>query len=264
MVLKRVLDIRLENLHWQRQIPVGSSDARRVCCCVVLGSSTFSHASLVHPSLELDRRRPCQAPMAFSSHPAPEWVGSPPQDDYLRWGQSETLARLAAVLLGWLGGASWILRRSWQGCEATPPNPAGAVDAPIGRLFHIARRSGGAPVTSVVGAQCFDGHTASLSGYPCDCSSAQHPDFSDRVAAGRYRPSNAAVVVHFVPDAPTSRLRRRRASRSVYVFMRAHSLSLSRRASALALDSTRPRMTGNDIIARAFAHRGFTVLAGTG
>ena len=52
------------------EVPVGSPDARRVCCCVVLGSPTFSHASLIHPSLELDRRRPREAPVAFSSHPA--------------------------------------------------------------------------------------------------------------------------------------------------------------------------------------------------
>ena len=66
----------------------------------------------------------------------PEWVGSPPQYDYLRWGQAETLARLAVLLLGWLAGASWILRRHWQGRKATPPNPTGAVDAQITRQFH--------------------------------------------------------------------------------------------------------------------------------
>jgi hypothetical protein len=41
----------------------------------------------------------------------PEWVGSPPDFDYLRWAQAETLARLGAVTLGWLAGALWIMRR---------------------------------------------------------------------------------------------------------------------------------------------------------
>jgi hypothetical protein len=34
----------------------------------------------------------------------PEWVGSPPQYDYLVWAQAETLARLGAVFLGSLTG----------------------------------------------------------------------------------------------------------------------------------------------------------------
>jgi hypothetical protein len=56
----------------------------------------------------------------------PERVSSPPRYDYLRWAQAETLARLAVVLLGWLGGAWWILRRHRQGQEVIPPNKAAA------------------------------------------------------------------------------------------------------------------------------------------
>src|SRR5216684_6499064 len=41
----------------------------------------------------------------------PEWIGNPPQYDYLRWAQAETLARLSAVFLGWLGGAGWFTCR---------------------------------------------------------------------------------------------------------------------------------------------------------
>jgi hypothetical protein len=52
----------------------------------------------------------------------PEWVSSPPQCDYLRWAQAETLARLGVVFLGWLGGAWWILRHHRQRQEVTPPN----------------------------------------------------------------------------------------------------------------------------------------------
>jgi hypothetical protein len=41
----------------------------------------------------------------------PEWVGSPPQYDYIRWAQMETLARLGVVFLGWLGGVACATRR---------------------------------------------------------------------------------------------------------------------------------------------------------
>lgn len=48
----------------------------------------------------------------------PEWVGSPPQYDYLRWTRAEALARLGAVFLGWLVSASWIIRRHTTGRTA--------------------------------------------------------------------------------------------------------------------------------------------------
>ena len=54
----------------------------------------------------------------------PEWVSSPPEYDYLRWAQAETLARLGVVFLGWLGGASCIVRRHRRGQTITPPNNA--------------------------------------------------------------------------------------------------------------------------------------------
>ena len=60
----------------------------------------------------------------------PEWVGSPPQYDYLRWTQVETLARLGAVFLGWLVSASWILWPHTPGRTAhgkgQTPTPGGA------------------------------------------------------------------------------------------------------------------------------------------
>lgn len=43
----------------------------------------------------------------------PEWVSSPPQYDYLRWAQVETLARLDVVFLGWLGAAACAI---WSTC----------------------------------------------------------------------------------------------------------------------------------------------------
>ena len=51
----------------------------------------------------------------------PEWVGSPPQYDYLRWTQAETLARLGAVFLGWMGSVSWMLWRHAPGRTITRP-----------------------------------------------------------------------------------------------------------------------------------------------
>src|ERR1043165_3852720 len=54
----------------------------------------------------------------------PEWVSSPPQYDYLRWAQAETLARLALVFLGWLGGSTCLLRRHQRQRPGPPPNPS--------------------------------------------------------------------------------------------------------------------------------------------
>ena len=48
----------------------------------------------------------------------PEWVGSPPQYDYLRWTQAEALARLCAVFVSWLVSASWVIRRHTPGRTA--------------------------------------------------------------------------------------------------------------------------------------------------
>jgi hypothetical protein len=54
----------------------------------------------------------------------PEWVSSPPQYDYLRWVQAETLARLGVVLLGWLGSAAWLIGRHLRGRSVGLPNKA--------------------------------------------------------------------------------------------------------------------------------------------
>src|SRR5689334_24809264 len=52
----------------------------------------------------------------------PEWVAIPPQYNYLRWAQAETLARLSVVFLGWIGGAAWISRRHFRGRSVPRPN----------------------------------------------------------------------------------------------------------------------------------------------
>lgn len=60
----------------------------------------------------------------------PEWVGSPPAYDYLRWTQAEALARLGAVLLVWLVSASWMIWRHTPGQTAygkgRTPTPGGS------------------------------------------------------------------------------------------------------------------------------------------
>ena len=56
----------------------------------------------------------------------PEWASSPPQYDYLRWTQAETLARLGVVFLGWLGSAAWLIRRHRRGRGITALNQAAA------------------------------------------------------------------------------------------------------------------------------------------
>jgi hypothetical protein len=66
----------------------------------------------------------------------PEWVGIPAQYDYLRWAQAETLARLAVVLLCWLGGACWILRHHWQGRKVTSPNKPDEANPAMTRQLH--------------------------------------------------------------------------------------------------------------------------------
>jgi hypothetical protein len=50
----------------------------------------------------------------------PQWVSSPPQYDYLRWAQVETLARLGLVFLGWLGSSISLLR--WHLLERPGPH----------------------------------------------------------------------------------------------------------------------------------------------
>src|SRR5436190_23608939 len=51
----------------------------------------------------------------------PERVSRPPQYDYLRWAQAETLARLSFVFLGWFSGSAWLLRRNPAGRNAELP-----------------------------------------------------------------------------------------------------------------------------------------------
>ena len=69
----------------------------------------------------------------------PEWVGGPPQYDYLRWAQAETLARLGAVFLGWICGAASILRRYLRGRAVAAPAPPASVDGGIRSRFHAGR-----------------------------------------------------------------------------------------------------------------------------
>ena len=54
----------------------------------------------------------------------PEWVGSPPQYDYLRWAQAETLARLGVMVLGWFSGTAWVIRRHLGRRRVATANPA--------------------------------------------------------------------------------------------------------------------------------------------
>jgi hypothetical protein len=54
----------------------------------------------------------------------PEWVSSPPQYDYLRWMQAESIARLGVVFLVWVGSAGWLVRRHLGGRAFTSPNKA--------------------------------------------------------------------------------------------------------------------------------------------
>lgn len=42
----------------------------------------------------------------------PGWVTSPPQYDYLRWTQAETLARLSVVFIAWIASVGGIVRTS--------------------------------------------------------------------------------------------------------------------------------------------------------
>jgi len=51
----------------------------------------------------------------------PEWVSKPPNYDYVRWSEAETLARLLVVFLGWVASSIFAyltFRRK------TPPNTA--------------------------------------------------------------------------------------------------------------------------------------------
>ena len=79
----------------------------------------------------------------------PEWVSAPPQYDYLRWAQAETLTRLALVFIGWFSGSIWLLRRHLCRRLATAPNSAASGNAAMARLFHI-----GGPARAVPEPQC--------------------------------------------------------------------------------------------------------------
>jgi hypothetical protein len=41
----------------------------------------------------------------------PEWVSSPPNYDYLKWVEAETLARLSVVFVGWLVSVTLVIRK---------------------------------------------------------------------------------------------------------------------------------------------------------
>src|SRR3954454_1451831 len=55
----------------------------------------------------------------------PEWVSSPPQYDYIRWAQAETLARWAVVILGWLGVGAFQAGRDVRVRKHAPRQPTG-------------------------------------------------------------------------------------------------------------------------------------------
>jgi len=69
----------------------------------------------------------------------PEWVSSPPQYDYLRWAQAETLVRLTLVFLSWLGGSTWLVRRHLRRRPVTPPNPAASGNGAVTSLLQAGR-----------------------------------------------------------------------------------------------------------------------------
>ncbi len=69
----------------------------------------------------------------------PEWLADPPQYDYLRWAQSETFARLGGVLLGWISGAVWIVRRHMHPRTVARPSPPNPGNSEISFLFHAGR-----------------------------------------------------------------------------------------------------------------------------
>ena len=77
----------------------------------------------------------------------PEWVGSLPEYDYLRWTQAETLARLAVVLSVWVGSAGWILRRHLSRRTVSPPNQAVTLDGswPVQLTFPAQRPAASEP-----------------------------------------------------------------------------------------------------------------------
>jgi hypothetical protein len=68
----------------------------------------------------------------------PEWVNSPPQYDYLRWIQAETLARLSVVFIAWIASVGWIIRISRHRQPITSPNKAGADNGAAALSFHVA------------------------------------------------------------------------------------------------------------------------------
>ena len=69
----------------------------------------------------------------------PEWVSTPPQYDYLRWAQAETLARLTLVFLGWLGGSAWLVRGHQRRRPVITPSPAASGSGAATSLFHGGR-----------------------------------------------------------------------------------------------------------------------------
>jgi hypothetical protein len=69
----------------------------------------------------------------------PEWVSSPPQYDYLRWTQAETLARLSVVFIAWIASVGWIVRTSRHRQPVTPPNKAGAGNGAGALSLHVGR-----------------------------------------------------------------------------------------------------------------------------
>ena len=52
----------------------------------------------------------------------PEWIGSPPEYDYLLWMQAETLARLSVVFVVWIASVGWAVRSSRPGEPVVSPN----------------------------------------------------------------------------------------------------------------------------------------------
>ena len=52
----------------------------------------------------------------------PEWVSSPPNYDYLKWVDAETLARLSVVLFGWLVGITLVIRKYLRNRRIEPIN----------------------------------------------------------------------------------------------------------------------------------------------
>jgi hypothetical protein len=52
----------------------------------------------------------------------PEWVSSPPNYDYLKWEQAETLARLSVVFVGWLVSITLVILKYLRNRGIAPLN----------------------------------------------------------------------------------------------------------------------------------------------